>query len=247
MEKIEPAAASMEDSDDNDNANTPSAVAAAAQKKLSGATMNMRFMQRKKQVQAINNTNNSSSVSAIRREQHASRYQSPAASHSSLADKMNTSDSMDLDGQQQQQEEAPAISPMLQHSPAHLLLFQQQHQTADRIPIDTTPATTSDMYGLAVQVVGRRSFGGFNRNTELTWKASYKSHQQGSSNSEPNNNNNNKQQKISDEELLARYANLVKSRNDKDNTRTPVGNLKQKVRPRKSMSSEKSSSGKRKR
>ena len=85
-------------------------------------------------------------------------------------------------------------------------------------PIDLAPVTSSDMYGIRVDVVGRRSFGGFNRVMEDTWKASYRAQKEGDA-------SKSKGETISDEELLTRYANLAKQRNGDDASRRPVGNL----------------------
>ena len=59
-----------------------------------------------------------------------------------------------------------------------------------------------DMYGLGAVVLGRRSFGGFNLKIEEQWRASHQAHKKNST-----------RQKVSDEELLQRYKDLVRSTN----------------------------------
>jgi hypothetical protein len=91
--------------------------------------------------------------------------------------------------------------------------------------VAAAPGTTSDMYGISVDVIGRRSFGGFNRAIEDTWKSSYRSHREGVQRTS--------KEKASDDELLQRYANIVKQRlsgagGDDDMSRRPVGNLGEK-------------------
>ena len=220
----------VDEDDDNGGPSTPSAVAATSQKKLSGATMNMRFMTRKKETH---------SNSKNHQQQHHSPYQSPPTTQSPGNSKLQSeNDPMQIDTE----DSAPAMSPFLQqHSYPHAL------RAVEDAPIDMTPATTSDMYGISVDIIGRRSFGGFNRSIENTWKASYRTHKEDGNHRSSSSNNASQDQKVSDEELLARYANLVKNRNGKEDTsRKPVGNLGDKVRPRKKMSDVKRSGEKRK-
>lgn len=217
--------------DDNEGGSgggdTPSALSAVApvsQKKLSGSTMNMKFMTRKKETQAFARKNN----------QQQNNQQSPAAAQSPVATAAGAA-ATDDDPMQVDMDSSSAPAAM---SP----LVQQQHSypnTSSRggaIPIDMVPATTSDMYGISVDIVGRRSFGGFNRSVENTWKASYQSHQEDGANG---SNGSNSKDTLSDEQLLARYANLAKNRggggNKEDMSRQAVGNLGDKVKPRKQM------------
>ena len=65
-------------------------------------------------------------------------------------------------------------------------------------------ATTSDMYG--PQMIGRRSFGGFNPPMEEAWKTS-KAAMEGDESAF-----NKKKQSISDEELIRRYQEIAKQR-----------------------------------
>lgn len=81
------------------------------------------------------------------------------------------------------------------------------------------------MYGIQASIVGRRSFGGFNAAAEEAWKNS-----KAVANSERDDNNNNtKQERISDEELLQRYQDIVNQRSEAASaSRRPIGNLKSK-------------------
>lgn len=112
-------------------------------------------------------------------------------------------------------------SPLEVHASA---LTTTAEATEDAL-VDMTPATAGDMFGVAGCVLGRRSFGGFHRSVEDTWKASYHALRDGGD-----------RKQVSDGELLERYAKLVKhprtNGNDEDASRRPVGNLGNKVKPR---------------
>lgn len=169
-------------------------------KALSGATMNMRFMQRKKEQQKF--------------ERKHQRKEDTASSKE---------DTMDIDDG-----ESSSTSTSSNDDFVH-----SQQQTEDEV-IASGPATTVDMYGISVEVIGRRSFGGFNRAVEETWKSSYRSHREGTY------KNKSISERVSDEELLKRYANLVKDRRgDGDNSRSPIGNLSNKGQRNKSGSGQK--------
>lgn len=86
-------------------------------------------------------------------------------------------------------------------------------------------ATPADMYGMQASLIGRRSFGGFNPSIEEAWKDSKDRFE----NDRLENNSSN--QKVSDEELLQRYKNIVKKRSDSSSR--PIGNLKKNHRGRK--------------
>ena len=76
-------------------------------------------------------------------------------------------------------------------------------------------ATPSDMYGMQASLPGRRSFGGFNPAMEEAWKDS-KAMLENIRRDKPN-------QKVTDEELIQRYEDIVKQRSDKASR--PIGNL----------------------
>ena len=200
-------------------ANTLSGVAATSQKKLSGSTMNMKFMQRKNEMQAYANRNQQE-----RRKSSPKKQPTPAKAGRDDPMQMDMDTPADDDDS-----DAPAISSLLQHQHPHTLGVKDA-------PVDMTPATTSDMYGISVDIIGRRSFGGFNKHIETTWKTSYRSH------TENNNHFSSNNKHVSDEELLARYANLVKHRKsntngannaNEDMSRKTIGNFGDKVKPRK--------------
>lgn len=83
------------------------------------------------------------------------------------------------------------------------------------------PATSIDMYGMQASLIGRRSFGGFNAAMEEAWKDSKASFE---------NRLEKPKQKISDEELIKRYQDIVKKRSESSR---PVGNLQEKTKRRK--------------
>eukprot|EP00593_Proboscia_inermis_P005714 CAMPEP_0171322274 /NCGR_PEP_ID=MMETSP0816-20121228/114857_1 /TAXON_ID=420281 /ORGANISM="Proboscia inermis, Strain CCAP1064/1" /LENGTH=154 /DNA_ID=CAMNT_0011820711 /DNA_START=164 /DNA_END=628 /DNA_ORIENTATION=+ len=64
-------------------------------------------------------------------------------------------------------------------------------------------ASSSDMYGITAQIVGRRSFGGFNKSVEETWKSDLESRESGRISSRA------MKLEVSDEELLRRYEKYV--------------------------------------
>jgi M-phase phosphoprotein 6 len=185
------------------NSDTPPAAVARSQTSLSGATLNMRFMQRKNEQQ-----------------KHEKKHQQQTKQPPNEASPKPA----DNDDQEDPMQVEEAQSPLL------VTGYHAQHHPDEDSLIDTTPATTSDMYGISMDIIGRRSFGGFNRALEDTWKSSYRAQKDGTTSAR-------KAKSVTDEELLSRYANLVKQRNNhgEDASRRPVGNLGEKVRPRKQM------------
>jgi hypothetical protein len=77
-------------------------------------------------------------------------------------------------------------------------------------------ATPDDMYGMQSSLIGRRSFGGFNPAMQEAWKDA-----KASLENELSEGGKSKQ-KVSDEELLQRYQDLVQKRSESSR---PVGNL----------------------
>jgi hypothetical protein len=80
-------------------------------------------------------------------------------------------------------------------------------------------ATASDMYGLRSDLVGRRSFGGFQPKVNDTWKSAW-------SEWEKKGNASEKILHISDDELLRRYENG----NVDSSAAAPIGNLQDKLK-----------------
>jgi M-phase phosphoprotein 6 len=193
--------------------------ATTSPKMLSGALMNMKFMKRQQTAQQQQQRQQQRHDEA----KQAATTTSPNHPKSSVEQQH---DPMDL--------EMETNSPLVLHASSTITVEGAAAATEDALLVDMTPANNSDMYGISGCVIGRRSFGGFNRSMEDTWKASYHTlkEQQGG-------DRNNKQ--VSDEDLLKRYATLVKHKNnnrnisnayDEDASRRPVGNLGDKVKPR---------------
>ncbi len=156
-------------------------------KSLSGATMGMRFMQRKtpnKEVASNQNNNISSSSENI-----------------IPTDNLTSS------------------SP-----------FSPQHKQENKIECDPSVplvATDADMYGISAQIIGRRSFNGFNKAVEQTWTAAVKNRQ------EKRLGDKVEKMQISDEELLQRYEKYVKGQGDMVDVKPKaIGNLNKKKRKR---------------
>jgi hypothetical protein len=146
----------------------------SSKKRLSGATMNMRFMKRKKEPQ-----------------------------------------------EHEEKVESGTHSPMSASAPKPAAVAPVQDDAMDVDDQNDEPysaATVVDMYGMQASLIGRRSFGGFNPFVEETWKNSKASIE---------NKAIDPTKKISDEELLKQYENLVKERSGSSR---PVGNLNGKSR-----------------
>jgi hypothetical protein len=159
---------------------------------LSGATMNMRFMQRKSE-----------------QKQQEQRRRS-------------TGESRAVD---------EAVSP---NRPQHNDGDGDDDDDDDDMSDDDEETTefqvagSADLYGPQANVLGRRSFGGFNRPMEDAWKASH--HQSDSL-------GRNSKAKVSDDELLKRYEDYVKNGRRREDATRPIGNLQNKQKRRgKSMS-----------
>jgi len=201
------------------NGNVPPAAVAAYKKKLTGATMNMKFMRRKTEQRNLE-------------QKHHKKQASPSPKKEVAKDNPTQIEEEDTTFQ-------AAQSPLVASYP--------QHSMEENSLVDPIPATTSDMYGISVEVVGRRSFGGFNRAMEDMWKASLRAHKEGGTAADPVKR---KEKVQTDDELLAKYANLVKQRNTSSNHNNggrPIGNLGDKVKPRKGVNNPKGSGEKRKR
>jgi hypothetical protein len=151
-------------------------ASSSAKKRLTGATMNMRFMKRKKETEEYDERRKSGGLSPM-----------AAPSSKDVADAPEKDDPMDI-------EEDASFSR----------------------------ATPADMHGMLSSLIGRRSFGGFNAAMEEAWKES-KAALEDTQLEKPKN-------KVSDEELLQRYKNLVEHRSGASR---PVGNLKDKGRKKK--------------
>ncbi len=142
-----------------------------AKKKLSGATLGMRFMQRKLDEAA-----------QAKRIKEKKEKQTAKQSGSGWS---------------------------LQSVDTHTNAIESQ----DEDTLCDTPeiATASDMYGVVADIIGRRSFGGFNKHVTETWNNTLEEIQ--------HNRSSNKmaKQHISDDELLRRYEKYVKGRSSNNN------------------------------
>ncbi len=103
---------------------------------------------------------------------------------------------------------------------------QQQHQHEDSMDMDEPVssnkiayevATPMDMYEIQASLIGRRSFGGFNAAMEEAWKSSEASRKEQTSQL--------RKAKVSDEELIQRYQDIVNKRSKSSRV---VGNLNEK-------------------
>lgn len=149
----------------------PKSPASSIKKRLSGATMNMRFMKRKKETE---------------------EYETNRKSHTPPPKPEPAAPAVEDDEDPMEMEDGESIT------------FLQ--------------ATPSDMYGMQADLVGRRSFGGFNVSMEEAWKESKAALEHRQDDSKSNKDH------ISDEELVKRYQDLVQNRDGKRG----VGNLKDK-------------------
>jgi len=84
-------------------------------------------------------------------------------------------------------------------------------------------ATITDMYGAGADIVGRRSFGGFNKAVAETWNESLHMREKVGSGADG--------EKLSDAELLRKYENVVKGRSG-DRPGQRIGNLAEKAKKR---------------
>ena len=160
-----------------------SKVKTNVKKKLSGATMGMRFMKRK-----LDEAAQAKRIKEEKQKQATTKQSEESGWSIQTADDNNPNNSS---------------------------------QDTNVVECDDIPeiATASDMYGVVANIIGRRSFGGFNKHVSETWNNTLEEIQ--------NNRTSNKmtKQHISDDELLRRYEKYVKGRssnknmNDKSNKR----------------------------
>jgi hypothetical protein len=160
----------QKDNKKEESGGMPSA-SSASKKKLSGATMGMRFMARKIEADEARRK-----TLKERQEQEQMEW---------------TAEQDNGDGPAEEDEEAQ--------------LAQE--------------ATASDMYGLRSDMIGRRSFGGFQPKVNDTWKSAWNEW-------EKKGNASEKILPISDDELLCRYKN---GRVD-STAAAPIGNLQDKLK-----------------
>jgi hypothetical protein len=166
----------------------------SSSKKLSGTTMNMRFMQRKaeeKKQQEIRRRSAGDSMAVDR----AVSPKRPQHTNDDGEDDDDDDDDMSDD--------------------------EEDDEAAFQV------AGAEDMYGPQAHVLGRRSFGGFNKPMEEAMKSSHQSESGVDGNKKP---------KVSDDELLKRYEVYVKNGRRPADAARPVGNLQKKRKANNSIS-----------
>ena len=203
----------------NAKGTTPTAMSSTP-KRLSGATMNMRFMKRKQETQEQENE---------RKRVTLERAQASMGFETTTTETATTSPRSALSATVLT---AAAPSPQI---PAPLVAeneFKECDDDDNDNNMDTDEPTTQgyqvatpiDMYGLQAALLGRRSFGGFNTAIEDAWKTSKESLEMDASIDRPNRK---KQQQATEEELIQQYQDIVKKRSESSRA---VGNLKDKGR-----------------
>mmetsp|Transcript_10029 Transcript_10029/g.11722 ORF Transcript_10029/g.11722 Transcript_10029/m.11722 type:complete len:277 (-) Transcript_10029:78-908(-) len=206
-------------------------------KKLSGATMGMRFMQRRQaaaeavarqkedqeQIErdqklmewtATTNVENNDTANNNKRRRSCTSGSNVGANQQSITPNTNDIANAGITADQEMD-----IDP---DSPAEII-------TAN-VPVQM--ATQSDMYGIScsTQIIGRRSFQNFHKTVENSWNKALDMQQQQSVEDQS------EREHITDEELLKRYKQYVKGRGDMgsdsngSSNRGNVGNLKDKIK-----------------
>jgi hypothetical protein len=125
----------------------------SSRKRLSGATMNMNFMKRKKEL----NENEAKRRATMNLESHGTT---------------GTSSSPPPAQQQQQQENGAAAVPLERAKVTRQATVMNPDETERG---HYTQATSIDMYGMEAALIGRRSFRGFNPPIERAYQESRKS------------------------------------------------------------------------
>lgn len=152
----------------------------SSSKKLSSATMGMRFMQRK--------------VDSSSKKQQDEVNKNLFAKKNNRHNNVKSSSSPSTDGSNlERKRDHNSISS----SPPPSI-------SNNNAPIILELASVVDMYGVGSDIIGRRSFGGFRKNVRNTWDAALKQRTDDAART------NNTKNHITDEELLARYEKYVK-------------------------------------
>ena len=195
-------------------------------KKLSGATMGMRFMQRsssnndKKNSSKISSSSASASVDAIAKDEKLDEKLNVKNNDINNNGEHDNSYQWEMNNtkqQEQNQEQKEELLSSTTTASSSLFLFET--------------ASQSDMYGIRSEIIGRRSFNNFNKAVEETYQAAVYSRRQQKLDKKMS------REQISDEELLNRYEQYVKGRGDmsggsgyggKGKVVNDIGNLKKK-------------------
>lgn len=222
-------------------------------KALSGATMGMRFMQRRMNVSTSKDDGTKvdgtkGTVTPKKNETPQRNGYNGSASksdhdHYGMDDNWelkkpqehenDNQSSTDMDVDVQIKDPSADTAAMLKHPLQHRDQQEEQdvHYTSDdQIPLFET-ATASDMYGIRCELIGRRSFNNFNKAVEETYQSAVHARRKNKLDTKV------EKEHISDEELLRRYQQYVKGRGDMSNGGKKVvnniGNLKEKAKKRK--------------
>ncbi|KAL7435703.1 hypothetical protein ACHAXM_006030 [Skeletonema potamos] len=166
------------------NQGTNPKTGGSSSKKLSNATMGMRFMQRK----AADSSNNN-------KQQYDDEEN--AANKSS-----QNSNSTLNDGNFERKRDHTAISSS--SSPTTTTIKPSLQSSSNDNSTILQLASVVDMYGIGSDIIGRRSFGGFHNSVRMTWDTALKQRTDSAAMV------NNTKSHITDEELLERYEKYVK-------------------------------------
>ncbi|KAL7447915.1 hypothetical protein ACHAWC_000201 [Mediolabrus comicus] len=154
----------------------------SSSKKLSSATMGMRFMQRKVDSSSKKQQDEvKKNLFAKKNNRHNNNVKSSSSPSSA--------DGSNLERKRDHNSILSSPLPSISNNNA---------------PIILELASVVDMYGVGSDIIGRRSFGGFNKSVRNTWDAALKQRTDDAART------NNTKNHITDEELLARYEKYVK-------------------------------------
>ena len=168
----------------DNNASSESPKGGSA-KKLSSATMGMRFMQRKVEASAL----------VKKQEERKSVMQVTCARKNNIQQNSQKNENGINDNRTNDSLERKRDSDSMSKESAHEMII-----------LDI--ASVVDMYGVGADVVGRRSFGGFHKAVRTTWEAAIKIRTEEDARSRATKSH------ITDEELLQRYEKYVKGRGE---------------------------------
>eukprot|EP00956_Cyclotella_meneghiniana_P024191 scaffold48279_cov50-Cyclotella_meneghiniana.AAC.1 len=186
---------------------TTSTITTKQSKKLSGATMGMRFMQRK----SLNGNNKKNNDDNKQQHQHHQNKQIDTSTAAATGNNTKTNQNH-------------IITTNTTSSGIKRDLSNLTSNTETSILIQS--ASTTDIYGPHSDIIGRRSYNNYRKCIANTWETAY--------NKRENNLQNKDKKKISDEELLKRYQCYVNQRGEK---RDDVGGGGESRRKRKTVSS----------
>ena len=194
-------------SPDNNESKQPS-------KKLSTATMGMRFMQRKSL------DSNKKSPAANKKSSNDPGSSNRSSSQSNFQNESSSTLKHYDDGSAT----ATATTKSQRKRDIHTIITPPKQDPTILLEM----ATVVDIYGTGSDLIGRRSFGGFHKSIGTTWEEAYRRRTESDVRKNHRGENINK---ISDEELLRRYERYVKKGREKS------GVNDEKKRKRKAVSS----------